>query len=76
MDKFQKAIDEWINKGATVIARHQFERLGAMLVVTQEGDEFSVFRFFTIGDRVECSLDVNSGTAAQAFQRLMEVVSI
>lgn len=73
--KFERVIAEWISDKDTIIAKHEFPRLGAALVVVETDGAFSVYRFFGLGDRIECSIDVNEKSAAEAFQRLMEVTS-
>lgn len=75
MSKMEETIREWAGEG-TIVAQHEFERLAAVITIVERDDGFyDMIRAFTIGNRIEVSMDVQEGSAGDAFQRLMEVVS-
>jgi hypothetical protein len=70
----EDTIKEWAGEGE-IVALHEFNRLGATIGVVARDDGFyDMIRAFTIGDRIEVSMDVQAGSAGDVFVRLMDIV--
>lgn len=74
MTSMEETIKHWAGEGE-IIALHEFPRLGATIGIVERNDGFyDMIRAFTLADRIEVSMDVQAGSAGDAFERLMEVV--
>lgn len=72
----EQTIKEWAGEGE-IIALHEFEQLGATIAIVERNDGFyDMIRAFTLGQRIEVSMDVQAGSAGDAFVRLMEVLDL
>jgi hypothetical protein len=70
----EDTIKEWTGDGE-IVALHEFKRLGATIaVVANDVGFYDMIRVFTLGDRIEVSMDVQSGSARDVFVRLMEIL--
>jgi hypothetical protein len=65
----ETVLEQWIH--GKEIARREFEH-GTVVVITQNLNEFTMLRAFTIGDRAEVSCDLSGVPADQLVRHLLE----
>lgn len=66
----ENALSGW-TAGADVVAQKEFGG-DTKVVVTREGDAFTVLRAFSIGDRADVSCDLREASAEEAIAHLLE----